>query len=175
MALLRLGQLGAQFGLDLLRGHRRVAQVFGVIFAIRLQPRLLVELRGELLEASAQRLRFGGLRHELAIELGDTVGEIVRAGALLGELSGRCLDFGGLAVEVIPQGLGFFVVTFELTLQCVGLCARCGQLDALAASRDGGVIEAGGNVGELGLCARERALGFFERSRFGGEFALGNP
>src|SRR5205823_9904221 len=136
----------------------RVAQVFGVMFAIRQQARLLVASRSELPETRAERLRFRRLSHELAIELGDTVGEIVGTGALLGKLSARCLEVGGLAVEMFPQRLRFFLITFELPLQCVGVRAQCRQLDALAACRDGRVIEAGGNVGELGRGASELAL-----------------
>src|SRR6266568_1004884 len=80
------------------------------------QARLLVASRGELLETRAERLRFCRLSHELPIELGDTVDKIIGAGALLGKLSARCLDFGGLGVQMFPQRFRFFLVTFELPL-----------------------------------------------------------
>src|SRR5262249_26129146 len=133
---------------------------------------LLVEARGEVVKAAAENLRFRRLRGELAVELADAIGQIVGAAALLGELLFRRLELGGLAVEVIPQRLGLFLVAVDLALERLRLRAQRHELDALAARRDGSVVEVGGDLDELAPRARERALRFLERASFGGEFGL---
>ncbi len=172
MAVFQFSQLGANFRFDFLGVRRRVAEVFGGAFAIRYRLPLLVELRGELLNAAAEDLRFRRLRGELVVELADAIGQIVGAPALLGKLLFRRLELGGLAVEVIPQRLSLFLVAVDLALQRLGLRAQRHQLHALAARRDGGVVEVGGDLDELGPRARERALRFLERDRLGGELGL---
>src|SRR5262249_62086642 len=99
-------------------------------------------------------------------------GQMGGGGGVVGKWWFGGLGVGGFAGEVIPQRLGLFLIAVDLALQRLGLRAQRHQLYALAARRDGGVVEVGGDLDELGPGARERALRFLERDRFSGEFRL---
>ena len=94
--------------------------------------------------------------------------------ALLGELLAAALGLGGLAAQAIPQLLGLLLVALDLAFR-TSTCARSATSSTRWLSA---VTELSsklrGDLGELGLRRRQRALRSLQRAALGRELVLGS-
>ena len=107
---------------------------------------LLVHPGLQLLDAPAEHLGLGGLRHQRAFELHHPVAQLLDLAAGFVELGGGRGGVLALAGQAVADFVGLALVTADALLQRLDLDAQRGRLDALAVGRRRALAEIGGDL-----------------------------